>query len=68
MNDTESAAARFGCGFVFGLWFGAVGLVGSAFAPGLTEVFLVLGVAAAFGLAAMRFADRVLRWIGRWLP
>ena len=68
INDTESAAARFGCGFVFGLWFGALGLLGSAYALGLTEMFLVLGVATAFGLAAMKFADRCLRWVGRWLP
>jgi len=66
-NSLETNGARFGCGFVFGVVFGAFSAIGVAYSNGFEFIAIVLTIALVFGFAAMRFGDAFWRWVKNWL-
>ena len=67
-NSSETKGARFGCGFAFGVVFGAFSAIGVAYSNGFEFMAVVLSIALTLGFAAMRFGDAFWRWVGKWLP
>ena len=69
MTNSKSKVARFGCGFVFGLFL-VLGLIGGTDAGngGYGGAMYVLGIALICGLAAMLFGEAFWRWASKWLP
>jgi hypothetical protein len=63
----ESNGARFGCGFVFGLVFSAIGLFAYMSTFGYFESVAIIVTAVVFGFAALKFGDVFWRWVAKWL-
>ncbi len=69
--DTTEKGIRFGCGFLFGLFLGAILAVSATYGNGESAIAIVIATAFVVAVASMKFGDSFWRWLSRsnwWWP